>query len=284
MSYELRKGHGGCHGLTPSERRALVYEKEPVDTVADLWEKYPEGGHPGWYCLIKGEHALYGWDDQVHDWTELGQGLLSGKHDKSAGMLMRLLNPGDYSERNGVVAGEVFIVPLTEGDYGFYEEGYPRNKQSFYVNEVELGQVILYAENGVWRKQLLPIHDFIQDALLTYQHNRGVVLNPPNEVAFNPPARLSDYVYYKGKEDRYPMMWVYDGKLWQKTMGIMPSAEVTGLAEYAKHGYKPGERQKTLAEVERQIEGERGNVDGGNAASVYGGCMVVDGGKGGAKF
>lgn len=278
MSYEIRDEYK-CTGLTPSERRALIYEKEPVNDIAELWEKYPEGGHPGWYCLIKNKHALYGWSEQSNDWTELGHNMLDAKHDKTNGMLMRLLIPGCYSEKDGIVPGEVYIVPLHEGDYSFYISNYPRNRQNFYIDEIELGQVILFAEKGIWKKQLLPIHDFIVDALLNYQHNRGVVLDTPNTVIFNPEAKESDYVYYKAKEDRYPMMWVFSGKVWVKTMGIMPSAEVTDMAEYAKHGYRPGERQKTVAELDKQIEGVNGNIDGGNASSKYGGCIFLNGGN-----
>lgn len=278
MTYEIRQKQP-CGGLTPSERRALIYEKEPVDTLAQLWEKYPDGGCPGWYCLIKDQHALFGWNEKQNEWTELGQGILTLKHDKTAGLLMRLLNPGDYSEKDGIIPGEIFIVPLDAGDFTFYNTKYPRTRQNISIDDLEIGQVVIHAENGAWRKTILPIYDFIRDTLVGFQHNRGVILNHPDTVTFTPPAKQNDYVYYKAKEDRYPVMWVFDGKAWQKTMALMPTAEVTDLAEYAKHGYQPGERPKTVAEIDKQLQGVNGNVDGGNAASSYGGAPFIDGGN-----
>lgn len=278
MSYEVRR-EKERNRLTPSERRALTYEKEPVYDLMELWEKYPEGGHEGWYCLVTKFHALYGWNEDKGDWTELGQGLLQGKHDKRAGMLLRLLPAGTYSEKEGAVAGEVVIVPLTGGDFCLYETRYPRERQTVAVEEGEEGQVVLMAdETGRWEKVVLPVYDYIRAELQKYNFNRGVVTRNPNRVVFEPPAKKGDYVYFRDSGDVAPMMWMFDGS-WIKTGTRMPSAELTSLTEYAKHGYRYGERVKTLAEVDEEIKGLTDNVDGGNAFSVFGGCPGIDGGN-----
>lgn len=277
MSYEVR-GKGGGGRLTPSERRALTYEKEPVYDLAELWERYPEGGREGWYCLVKRFHALYGWDESRGDWTELGEGLLAGKHDKAAGMLLRLLPPGRYSEKEGVVGGEVVVVPLESGDFIFYHSRYERDRQTLNVGEGEAGQVVLTAQKGVWEKVVLPVYDYIREELERYCFNRGVVTRNPNEVGFSPVPKRGDYVYFKDGGDSRPMMWIWEGQMWEKTSVQMPSAELTSLNEYAKHGYKAGERIRTLAEVEDEVRGLTDNVDGGNAFSIYGGCRGYDGG------
>ncbi|EHP47181.1 hypothetical protein [Odoribacter laneus] len=278
MSYEVRESRSK-ERLTPSERRALIYEKEPVKDIGELWEKYPEGGHPGWYCLIINKHALYGWDENIKQWRELGGDLIYEKHNKCTGQLLRFLEPGNYSEKDGIIKDEVVVVPLDAGDYVFFDSCYIRERQNLIVNEDEVGQVVFLCKSGKWEKLLLPIFDFIQNALLQFQHNRGVVFQDPNLVEFIPEVKEGDYVYYKDKTDRFPIMWVYTSRIWKKTLTTMPTAEIIELTEYARHGYKKGERQKSLAEVEKEISGMIGNVDGGNASSCYGGCITVDGGN-----
>ena len=49
--------------------------------------------------------------------------------------------------------------------------------------------------------------------------------------------------------------------------------------ETANAAYRDAETQLKLAEVEKEISGMIGNVDGGNASSCYGGCITVDGGN-----
>lgn len=282
MTYEVRD-EGDCRHrrLTPSERRALIYEKEPVRDVAELWERYPEGGRIGWYCFVTDEHALYGWDERLGEWTELGQGLLNGKHDRTAGMLLRFLEAGRYSERHGVRVGEVVVVPLSSGSFTFFLTRYPRNGQTVEVDADEVGQVVLIAdEEGVWEKVVLPIYDYLQVELSKMKHNRGVVLQNPNLVAFDPLPNEGDYVYYQDAGDKTAMMWVFQkkGGVWVKTGVVMPTAEVADLSEYARHGYKAGERVRTLAEVDDEIKGLTDNVDGGNAFTLFGGCQGIDGG------
>ena len=281
MTYEVRDEYGGPQRrLTPSERRALLYEKEPVRDVAELWERYPEGGRVGWYCFVTDEHALYGWDEGAGEWTELGQGLLKGKHDRAAGLLLRFLEPGRYSERQGVCCGEVVVVPLSAGSFTFFLTRYPRNGQILEVGEDEAGQVVLIGDDGVWEKVVLPIYDYLQVELGKMKHNRGVVLQHPNRVVFHPSPQEGDYVYFKEAGDVTAMMWVYDksGGVWIKTGVMMPTAEVADLSEYARHGYEVGERVRTLAEVEDEVKGLTDNVDGGTAFSLYGGCRGIDGG------
>lgn len=279
MSYEVRREKGTHNRLTPSERRSLTYEKEPVYDLAELWERYPDGGREGWYCLVTRFHALYGWDEKTGNWTELGQGLLSGKHDKKTGMLLRLLFPGVYTEKEGIIAREVLVVPLEAGDFTFYESRYPRNRQIIHVEEGEEGQVVFLAdENREWEKIVLPVYDYIRLELSKYIFNRGVVTINPNNVAFNPVPKAGDYVYWKDRTDKRPVMWIYEKGTWIKTDTEMPSAELTSLTEYARHGYTPGEQIKTVAEVEEEIKGLTDNVDGGDAFSVFGGCRGIDGG------
>ena len=67
MSYELRKDYK--NRLTPSEKRALTYEKEPVESLDELWERYPEGGEYGWYCLVIKAKSFAHWDDEIKDWS-----------------------------------------------------------------------------------------------------------------------------------------------------------------------------------------------------------------------
>lgn len=292
MSYEIRKH---AH-LTPSERRALVYEKEPVDTLAELWEKYPEGSRPGCYCLVKSAHALFGWNEEAGDWTPLGEVVYQAKHDKSAGMLVRLLPPGVYSEQQQIVPGEVMVVPLDAGCYSFYDSHYPRNRQALCVEEEEVGQVVLFSADGViWEKRSLPVYDYLRSVLEKLEHNRGLVSSNPNQVSFQPAPRRGDYVYYRGPGDATPFVWDYTGTAWQKTTIPMPAVQVAPLTEYARHGYTAGQRVKTLAQVEAQVETRvdvlgkeieslNDNLDGGNAFSVYGGSYAADGGDAFTKF
>jgi hypothetical protein len=35
------------------------YTKEPVDTVADLYNKYPAGNDDGVFCFVKKENTFY---------------------------------------------------------------------------------------------------------------------------------------------------------------------------------------------------------------------------------
>lgn len=279
MSFEIRNEKGTRGRLTPSERRSLTYEKEPVYNLAELWEKYPEGGHEGWYCLVTKFHALYGWNEEAENWTELGRGVLSGKHDKRVGMLLRLLLPGTYTEKDGVVAGEVMLVPLEAGQFIIYESRYPRDRQTLSVEEGEEGQVVLITdEEGQWEKVILPVYDYIRLELSKYHFNRGVVTRNPNSIVFNPRPKTGDYVYWKDTGSNQPMMWIYERGVWTKTEVEMPSAELTPLTEYAKHGYSTDEKVKTVAEIEEEIKGLTDNVDGGNAFSVFGGCRGIDGG------
>lgn len=283
MSYEIRDEHRPH--LTPAERRALTYEKEPVENLAELWEKYPEGGYPGWYCLIKNKHALYGWDEHADQWTELGQGLLADKHDKKAGLLLRFLPAGAYSEKNGVIPGEIAIVPLSGGNYTFYNTKYPRNRQTLTISTDEIGQITLVADpSGQWQTLTLPIYDYIRDQLAAHTHNRGIVLQNPATVHFIPPAKNNDYVYFKDTADTAPILWIYNGQ-WNKTATPMPSAETAPLSEYARHGYQQTAKIKTLAQLEDEITNLEDdlhaltdNVDGGNAFSQYGGCRGINGG------
>lgn len=280
MTYEVRDDGHCARRLTPSERRALLYEKEPVRDVTELWERYPEGGRVGWYCLVVSEHALYGWDEGVGEWTELGQGLLNGKHDRAAGMLLRFLEPGRYSERQ-VRGGEVVVVPLSPGSFTFFFTRYPRSGQTVEVAGDEAGQVVLIGDaEGVWEKVVLPIYDYIQGELAKVRHNRGVVLQNPNGLVFDPLAQEGDYVYFKEGGDVTAMMWVFRGSGggWIKTGVSMPTAEVADLSEYALHGYGAGERVRTLAEVDDDVRGLTDNVDGGTAFSLFGGCRGIDGG------
>ena len=69
MSYELRDKE---NRLTPSEKRALIYEKEPVDRVTDLLKIFPDGGKRGWYCLVKNEKTFYTWDNDSRKWVPVG--------------------------------------------------------------------------------------------------------------------------------------------------------------------------------------------------------------------
>lgn len=290
MSYEIRKPHDPV-GLTPSERRALTYQKEPVETLANLWEKYPEGGLPGWHCLIKSLHALYAWDENINNWTELGKGLVKDKHDKKTGMLLRLLPPGTYSEKDHITLGEVIILPLDSGDFTLYNNTYIPKKQIISVTEKEVGQVVLSGQGKQWEKLTLPIYDYLREKLENLENNRGIVTQNPNELNFHPAPQPRNYVYFKDTEDEYPFLWTYTGKIWEKTTITMPSAKLTPLSEYARHGYTTDKHIKTLAQIETMVENLsdayrtlNDNVDGGNAFSGYGGCRGINGGNAFTKY
>lgn len=69
MSYEIRD-----RKLTPSEKRALTFMKEPAESIGELWERYPNGGLPGWYCFVMDERNFVYWDSGNESWTSIDGG------------------------------------------------------------------------------------------------------------------------------------------------------------------------------------------------------------------
>jgi hypothetical protein len=51
---------------------AFRYTKEPVDTVADLYNKYPVGNDDGVFCFVKNENTFYRFYVRERIWTPIG--------------------------------------------------------------------------------------------------------------------------------------------------------------------------------------------------------------------
>lgn len=52
----------------------LRYLKDPVSTVDELLERYPDGGEHGWFMILESENTLIWWNDKVEPavWRTLG--------------------------------------------------------------------------------------------------------------------------------------------------------------------------------------------------------------------
>lgn len=49
----------------------LQYLKEPVNTISDLYNRYPDGGEYGWYAFVYSENTFYYFNKERKDWLPL---------------------------------------------------------------------------------------------------------------------------------------------------------------------------------------------------------------------
>jgi len=68
-------------GIENQNAPVLQYLKEPVNTINDLYARYPAGGEYGWFALVHSEKAFAFWDYVNLKWTILGNPITNDAYD-----------------------------------------------------------------------------------------------------------------------------------------------------------------------------------------------------------